>query len=131
MGLERSRSPAIEGGQNRTSVSSGLGVPGNLQARTVTADPQDPRVLHVGLVAKQTETGGVLNTIQGGLFKSADEGLSRSRLDVDLPWLRVRDILVDPIHPHFLHAAVSGGYDHALGVLYPGGVCRSSDSGLT
>lgn len=121
----------VDGGSSWFPASGGLGVGGNLQVRAVAVDPQRPNIVYAGLESMLIETATTSTTIQGGLFRSSDGGTSWTRIDQALPQLNVWDIEVDPGHPSLVYTAVSGGYDHTLGVTFPGGVFRSTDSGAT
>ncbi len=119
-----------DGGSQWVSVSSGLGVDGNLQARKVYIDPNNPRVIYAGFEARETESGDVSQTTQGGLFRSRNSGASWVRLDGLTPQINVWDIVVAPGDSLIVYTAVSGQYDHSLGETFYGGVYKSTDGGL-
>jgi photosystem II stability/assembly factor-like uncharacterized protein len=119
------------GGNQWFRTSNGLGVGSNQQVLKVAIDPNDSDILFAGMMAKLTENGDTLTTIQGGLFKSNDAGSSWNRVDLDSPQLTVADVAVDPRNSQIVYSAVSSEYDHTVGETYYGGVYKSTDGGHT
>ena len=122
---------STNGGLNWSFAGNGLGLSGNKQVVKVVVDPNNPDLLYAGLRSRLIEIGGVLNTIQGGLFKSTDAGSSWSRIDRDSPQMSVLDIAIDPNDSRIIYSAVNGDYDHTRQVTYFGGVYKSTDGGVS
>ncbi len=120
-----------DGGQNWFPVNNGLGVSGNLQVRKILIDPNDPDILYAGIEALTVENGDQLETIQGGLFKSTNAGLSWTRIVADLLQINVWDIDVDPRDSQVIYTSVCDHYDHSVGITFYGGIYRSNDGGIT
>jgi photosystem II stability/assembly factor-like uncharacterized protein len=123
---------SANGGRNWAAVNSGLGVDGNLRVRKVLVDPTNSQILYAGIEAEHIEGRKGDSTIQGGLFKSTDAGISWSRIDtILLSQASVWDIAVVPGNPQIVYAATSSEYDHTMKKTFPGGVYKSVDGGTS
>lgn len=116
-----------DGGQSWAAVNGGLGVEDNLQVRKIVIDPNESQTLYAGIEASHTDN----DTVQGGLFKSTNAGVSWSRIDTPMPQLSVWDIAVVPGNPQIIYTAVSSEFDHRLEETFPGGVYKSVDGGTS
>ena len=119
----------IDGGQSWFAINNGLGVNGNLNVRKIIIDPNNSDILYAGFSTIVIENGDALNSIQGGLFKSINGGMSWSRIDIDLPQISVRDIIVDSDDSRIIYTASSSEYDHTEKEYYYGGIHKSTDGG--
>lgn len=123
---------STDGGKSWLPAHQGLGVEGNLRLRKIIIDPHNPNVLYAGIEAKEVENGDHLETIQGGLFRSVDAGLSWTRMAVGTPRLiDVQDIAIDPSDSRRIYLAVSSRWDHSEQLSFPGGVYKSVDGGIS
>ncbi len=121
----------VDGGKHWIVVNKGLGVNNNLQVMKIYIDPNNSNTLYAGIKAKIIEKGKYSQTIQGGLFKSTNAGISWNRIDADNPQISVLDIAVPKGNSKIVYTAVSSDYDHTLQEYFYGGVYKSSNGGRT
>jgi len=117
----------IDGGQTWTQTNNGLGT--NLQIKKIAIDPNNSSILYAGFEAKQTEVGGGNQTVQGGIYKSIDAGISWIKIDNSQEQISVNDIQVSQLNSGTIYTAVGGNYDHNQQEYYGGGVFKSTNAG--
>ena len=87
-------------------------------------DPTNPNVLYAGL-----DMQGMPSDQYGGVYKTIDGGDHWENVGIDLP--NVRDIVIDPVNPQNVYAAVRYHFDQVNQLPFAGGVYKSSDGGVS
>jgi photosystem II stability/assembly factor-like uncharacterized protein len=112
-----------DGGASWRSISANL-PPGAVKApRALLLDPADPSHLLVALAGTAQNGAGV--------YETRDGGTEWRRLNAESLFVDINALAADPADFRTLYLAAREYYDQATQRLYPGGLFKSADGGVT
>lgn len=112
----------VDNGRTWSAVNAGL-PEDSLRAWGLEMDPHDPRVLYLSIHHQDAHPGGMYRTANGG------ESWVEMPTGEYLRW--IHDIEVDPSDSNTIYAGTREEYDDSREEIFPGGVYKSIDGGLT